>query len=67
MVCAEVDFYRHVGGGLTEFVETCYFETTSETQLLKQVREIKKQISKKCKYNLNGDKITYKIIYIKDR
>ena len=63
MIKAEVDFYRVVGGGLNEYVETDYFETTSQTSLMKQVREVKKQISKKCKYNINGDKITYKIVY----
>ena len=57
----EVDFYRHVGGGLRELVKTVSVEGTSGTDILKQVRKIKKEIAKECKYNLNGDTITYNI------
>ena len=58
----EVDFYRHVGGGLREFVKTVFVKGTSKTDIMKQVRQIKKEIASECKYNLNGDTITYNIV-----
>ena len=57
----EVDFYRHVSGGLRELVKTVQLEGTSKTDIIKQVRQIKKEIASECKYNLNGDTITYNL------
>ena len=57
----EVDFYRHVGGGLRELVKTVFVEGTSKSDIMKQVRQIKKEIASECKYNLKGDTITYNL------
>ena len=57
----EVDFYRHVGGGLNELVKTVQLEGTSETDIQNQIRQIKKELRSECKYNLNGDTITHKL------
>lgn len=57
----EVDFYRYVCGGLRELVKTVSVVGTSKSNILKQVRKIKKEIAKECKYNLNGDTITYNL------
>lgn len=65
-IYASVLFYRVVGGGLNELVEDCSFEATSKTDLLKQIRVVKKGISKKCKYCITGDKIYYKINYLNE-
>ena len=57
----EVDFYRVVGGGLNEFVKTVDVEAKSETELMKKIRAIKKEIASQRKYNLNGDTIWFRI------
>ena len=57
----EVDFYRHVSGGLRELVKTVQLEGTSESDIWKQIRQIKKEIASECKYSLNGDTITHKL------
>ena len=61
---ADVDFYRVVGGGLNEFVQTELFDATSKTDLMKQIRMTKKKIASESKYNINGDRIYYKINYL---
>ena len=61
---ADVEFYRTVCGGLNEFVQTEFFNATSKTDLMKQIRETKKKIASECRYNLNGDHIYYKINYL---
>ena len=59
-MCFEVDFYRHVGGGLRELVSTRYVEAKSESGAIKRIRELKKIIASECKYCTTGDTITYK-------
>ena len=61
---ADVEFYRTVCGGLNEFVQTEFFNATSKTNLMKQIRVTKKKIASECRYNLDGDHIYYKISYI---
>lgn len=59
-MCFEVDFYRHIGGGLRELVSTEYVEAKSESGALKVIRDLKKKIASECKYCTTGDIITYK-------
>lgn len=63
MIKAEVDYYRVVGGGLNEFLDTEYHEVETKTELMKIIREHKKNFSKLCRYCITGDKIYTKIVY----
>lgn len=56
----EIDFYRYIYPGFSEFVETVVFNYTSKTNLIKQIRQYKKKISGLCKYKTTGDTIYYK-------
>ena len=61
---AEVDYYRHVGGGLREYVRTETVEAKSRTEFIRKIRVIKKDIASQRKYNLIADTITYRINYL---
>ena len=64
MIRAEVDYYRHVGGGLREYVRTEAVEAKSRTEFVRKVRAIKKDIASQRKYNIVADTITYRINYL---
>ncbi len=63
---ASICVYRSVGGGLNELVKTERLTATSKTDLMKQIRTIKREVASLCKYNLKRDTVYCKLEYVDD-
>ena len=63
-IYANVCFYRVVGMGLNELARSERLEATSQSDLMKQIQAIKKEVASMCKYNLKRDRVYHKISYV---